>query len=221
MINRLHRERKANYVRTLEAEVSRLQALDSAVNTEKTALAHQNQTIKNLLASHSIDAQLSATGIGSSTPIADISSFGSAAIDIRLDPEMQHERIFADLLGSYSSHTNPQADPKVAVEDDSWAALDFILALEWPCRDHVAHPSINPGAKIPEACEVGHFHGHALTATSAVYASAQPPDTGAHRGLAPETREKWQLPHSEIDKYVSAQCIVVLPLMLRETCKNE
>ena len=99
------------------------------------------------------------------------------------------------------------------IKGDSWAALDFILTLEWPCRDHVKHHAINPDANVPKACDVGGFHGHALTATKAVYQSALPPEGTSHEraqipgslapmqnGLHPSTSENWQLPHSEIDK---------------------
>lgn len=94
------------------------------------------------------------------------------------------------------------------VTGNSGAALDFILALEWPCREHIKHHAINPDVKVPEACAVGKFHGHALTATAAVYQSSLPPtnivsslplndDNATHSG---PHQSKWQLPHSEIDK---------------------
>lgn len=98
------------------------------------------------------------------------------------------------------------------VKGDSWAALDFILALEWPCRDHIHHPSINPNAQVPKACDIGQFHGHALTATKCVYSSALPPaeqnhaqseapgKETAHHNHGPSAPGKWHMPHAEIDK---------------------
>jgi hypothetical protein len=109
------------------------------------------------------------------------------------------------------------------VAGDSWAALDvsviavamcrsakrfltfaqFILALEWPCRDHIKHAGINPVANVPNACNAGgNIHGHSLTTTSAVYQSAVPPSNvlPSQNGLHPDTMNHWQLPHSEIDK---------------------
>ena len=101
------------------------------------------------------------------------------------------------------SPKRPARHPPVA--GDSVAALDFILALEWPCQEHIKHHAINPEAKVPEACAVGKFHGHALTATAAVYQSSLPPrpiseDKPNQNVPHPSTSNKWQLPHSEIDK---------------------
>jgi len=83
---------------------------------------------------------------------------------------------------------NPSSAPQS--QGDSWLALDFILALEHPCRDHVEHsPEVN--------------NGHALTMTLVVYTRAQPP---SHTRLSRESRERWQVPYSEVEKYVPLSC---------------
>ncbi|KAK0259238.1 hypothetical protein B0A54_12366 [Friedmanniomyces endolithicus] len=222
-----HRNRKAEYVQSLEAEIARLQHLDAIVNSDKNTLAHQNEEIRAVLAAHSIDTQLEVMNLAPSPE--GLSMLGDARIDIRYDPAIGHERVFMDFddmpdIAWTSSDTSRAGDvpdqPRrpardTPVQGDSWAALDFILALEWPCREHVAHHAINPNAVVPKACDVGGFHGHALTATQAVYQSALPPPKTSHEqadllgslmpmqnGLHSSTLMHWQLPHSEIDKLV-------------------
>ncbi len=219
---RRHRNRHADYVKGLEAEVARLQHLDAIVNSEKNALAHQNNAIREFLAEQSLDSTLETANLGPSPqPSEDLSSLGGAAVDYRFDPEIGSERWFLDLPDlSWTSSSASAADspPKEQLErhapvtGDSWAALDFIMALEWPCRLHIYHRGISPNTNVPKACEVGEFHGHALTATQAVFQSAQAfPKAGDENsewthynimgGLHPNTADSWVLPHSEIDKY--------------------
>ncbi|TKA83633.1 hypothetical protein B0A55_00476 [Friedmanniomyces simplex] len=220
-----HRNRKAEYVQSLEAEIARLQHLDAIISSDKNSLAHQNEGIRALLASHSIDTQLDVMNLTSSSE--DLSDLGSAGIGIRYDSDIGHERVFMDFddmpdvawTSSDASGADDIPDQRrrpardTPVKGDSWAALDFILALEWPCRDHVKHHAINPDVDVPKACDVGGFHGHALTTTQAVYQSALPPPRTSHEraeilgsvtpmrnGLHSSTLENWQLPHSEIDK---------------------
>ena len=213
-------------MQNLEAEVARLQHLDSLVHSEKNTLAHQNNAIRELLASQSLDVQLDSVNLSSSSqPSEELSQLGALAVDIRFDPDLGQDRTFldfpdfSDMVWTSDETSTDEGQPKrparhAPVAGDSWAALDFVLALEWPCREHIKHHAINPEAKVPEACAIGQFHGHALTATAAVYQSAQPP-TNSDRsqgsampdsipnqaGLDPSTAGKWQLPHSEIDKY--------------------
>lgn len=87
------------------------------------------------------------------------------------------------------------------------AALDFILALEWPCRDHVNRDALSLHDTVPAGDSQDGFHGHALTATQAVICSAQSRPQRAN--TAPNMLEgevdygnlgTWVLPHSEIDK---------------------
>ena len=216
---------------TLEAEIARLQHLDAVVNSEKNALAHQNNAMRDLLASHSLDSHLESFNLSSSSqPSDELSLLGGAGIDIRFDEDIGQERVFIDwpddmawtsdetsASASASAEEQPQQPLRQQrhgpVAGDSWAALDFILALEWPCKDHIKHHAINPNAKTPEACSVGKFHGHALVTTAAVFQSANAPaapgETSAttgtipaptQHGLHPSSLDKWQLPHSEIDK---------------------
>lgn len=96
---RRHRNRKAEYVQTLEAEVARLQALDARINSEKNAMAHQNVAMRELLASQSLDFRLDSINLSSSSQTEDeLSQLGGAMVDIRFDPEMGHERTFLDVF---------------------------------------------------------------------------------------------------------------------------
>ena len=207
----------------LEAEVARLQHLDAMVNSEKNTLAHQNNAIREFLAKQSLDLHLNSMDLSSSSqPSDELSQLGGAAVDIRFDPDLKHERTYldfsdiSDMMWNSDETSKDERQPRwqprhSPVAGDSWAALDFVLALEWPCREHVKHHAINPEATVPAACAAGNFHGHALTVTAAVYQSAQPPppkkgdklSSGIPNqyGLHPSTMDKWQLPHSEIDKY--------------------
>ncbi|KAK3049821.1 hypothetical protein LTR09_008997 [Extremus antarcticus] len=228
-----HRNRKADYVHTLEEEVARLQHLDALINNEKNTLAHQNIAMRELLASRSLDFHLDTMDLsGSSQTSGDLSQLGGAAIDIRFDPDMDHERTFIDFeefdkMWGTSDDTTSSEELDVKrparsspVAGDSWAALDFILALEWPCREHIHHHAINPDTKVPEACAIADLHGHALTATAAVYQSSLQPSEAAHGGghshspaqpgLHPDHSDKWQLPHSEIDKLVELSQLLEL-----------
>ena len=180
--------------------------------------------MKDLLASHSLDSHFDSFSLSSSSqPSNALSLLGGAAIDIRFDEQIGQERVFLDWpddMAWTSDETSTEEHPQptrpqrhAPVTGDSWAALDFILALEWPCKDHIKHHSINPNAKIPEACDVGKFHGHALVTTAAVFQSAMPPTNSSagstnassvssphQHGLHPSSMDKWQMPHSEIDK---------------------
>ncbi|KAK3691302.1 hypothetical protein LTR37_018708 [Vermiconidia calcicola] len=219
-----HRNRKAEYVQTLEAEVARLQHLDAMVNNEKNILAQQNQAMKELLASKSLDIHLNLMDLSSSSQLSDgLSHLGGAMVDIGYDPEIGQERTILDFDDMFWSSDETSAEDRqlarraryAPVPGNSWAALDFILALEWPCREHIKHAHINPNANVQVACAQGGFHGHALTATAAVYQCSLPCSNRRHartnrpgdsdpaeNGLHLAPQEKWQLPHSEIEKLV-------------------
>ncbi len=111
--------------------------------------------MRELLASRSLDFHLDTMDLsGSSQTSGDLSQLGGAAIDIRFDPDMDHERTFIDFeefdkMWGTSDDTTSSEELDVKrparsspVAGDSWAALDFILALEWPCREHIHHHAI-------------------------------------------------------------------------------
>ncbi|KAI7263326.1 hypothetical protein KC345_g9180 [Hortaea werneckii] len=205
-----HRDRTADYVQSLEAEITRLRRLDSVVTREKCILEHQNQAMKGFLAGYDLDE-------GSANKHFDISfaskgdlpNFGSdAAIDVRFDAEFGHERTFLDLgtdpsdftpgnEGSQRFRNSPDSPPE---DRESWEALDFILALEWPCRDHIHHHAINPlPAQTGGATASRPSQNHAMTATQTVYSCALEPSPSQAAGKTSE----WHLPYSEIEKLIA------------------
>lgn len=157
--------------------------------------------MKELLASQSLGAQLDSIDLSSQASSANTMN---GAVNMRYDEQIASDRWFVDFLGSddmqwTSSETSgfesQEQSARTPVTGDSWAALDFILALEYPCRNHVHHPQINPEAWTPDQ---GDMHGHAMTTTAAVLAGAQrsPP----LEGQSSKKPDKWLLPHTEIDK---------------------
>lgn len=178
--------------------------------------------MRELLASHSLDAQIGTMDLN---PLPynheDQSRLGSLPLDVRYDAELGKERTFLDwsdsenttVTSDASTVTHPVSPFKDTTpsKGDAWAAVDFILALEWPCQNHMYHHHIHPQGKPMFVAEEG-LHGHALTGTAAVYACAVPP-SGVSSSLPGEIsgaqaqntshgpdEAKWQLPHSEIDK---------------------
>lgn len=81
----------------------------------------------------------------------------------------------------------------------SCEALDFILALEWPCRNHIHHHAINPLSARKDAETSNASPNHALTATQTVYSCALEP---SYYSQTSERKSYWHLPYSEIEKYV-------------------
>ncbi|KAI7254195.1 hypothetical protein KC343_g5801 [Hortaea werneckii] len=205
-----HRDRKADYVQSLEAEIARLRHLDAVVDSEKCVLEHQNQAMKGFLAGHDLDE-------GSANKHFDI-SFASrgdpstirsdATVDVRFDAEVGRERTFLDVE---EDHTNsspgrealqmlPSRPNNRDDSTESWKALDFILALEWPCRDHIHHHAINPlPAQNRGETAPGPSQNHALTATQTVYSCALEPSPSQAAGKTSE----WHLPYSEIEKLIT------------------
>lgn len=65
------------------------------------------------------------------------------------------------------------AKPEMSTSGDAehaWDAVDFILALETPCRDHVNLPAHIAHQSDHAASEQGGPSNHAMTMTAAVYA---------------------------------------------------
>lgn len=189
--------------------------------------------MRDLLASQSLDTQLDSLDLTGPSQAAD-TQHADPFVNLRYDEQIEQDRWFVDFLessgdmqwtsSSTSATTTEQVQEdqlqfpasRTPVPGDSWAALDFILALEYPCKDHVHHPIINPDAWTPSE---GNPHGHGMTATAAVFASAQPPQSSAapdRAGLNPHAASHWHLPHDEIDKSVSARPSLTLSPALAE-----
>ncbi|RMY67634.1 hypothetical protein D0863_07660 [Hortaea werneckii] len=217
-----HRDRKTDYVESLEAEIARLRRVDAVVNSEKCVLKHQNEAMKGFIAGHNLDEGSANKHFHiSSASQGDSSSLGSdAAINVRFDPKIgksilsrfedvstSHERTFLDLETDHAdlAPSNKESQKlrdrpdSPAGNMSSWEALDFILALEWPCRNHIHHHAINPLSARKDAETSNASPNHALTATQTVYSCAFEP---VHSQAAGRTSGR-HLPYSEIEKYVS------------------
>nr|POE82748.1 hypothetical protein CFP56_68152 [Quercus suber] len=186
-----HRSRNDAYIGGLEQEVSRLQHLSALVTNEKSALAHQNRAMQEILSKQPLHVRLDALGFD--TPSAESANPGNALLAIRHDPQVTQGQIYRldrDEAQCISKASN-------ATTGDSLAALNFILALEWPCKDHVKHAGINPPLNSPTASAEDEFNGHALTTTHAVCHSSLPShDAAKHlhhdqKGGPKQSGEKW------------------------------
>ena len=104
-------------MRELEAEVARLQQLDAAANSERNALAIQNNSIKEFLAAQSIELQVESMNLDSSYQGQDeLSQLGGATVNLRHDESIGEQRWFLDLpeasdtLGSTPKDLSSQAE---------------------------------------------------------------------------------------------------------------
>lgn len=145
------------------------------------------------------------------------SALGNATVAVRLDKSLGKERTFLDFDTSLenSASTSTVGNEDVTTTHlSSSAALDFILALEWPCRDHHAHDGFGQFATMPpvqSSSEDGEseLHGHSMTMTAAVYHSMRPAHSSAAESGsamigspadANNATTEWCIDDSEIDK---------------------
>ncbi|KAI0818204.1 hypothetical protein GGR55DRAFT_62519 [Xylaria sp. FL0064] len=164
---RTHRERKELYIKALEDEVLRLKEVFSNVSQDKDKLAEENRQLRNLLHQNGI----AASGVGAlddviSNPSMGYTSSGSIsgsyapASSSAFTPPMTAISSLPSVAGSQmmGAHMGQQ-HPVQSVVDYDQAGIDFVLALEKPCMDHLPwlleKGSDNPG----EPC------GHALMAS--------------------------------------------------------
>lgn len=173
--------------------------------------------MQQLLASH---GDLAGENVASGTISPDIFGMIGSHLDTEIDKDclwVSQDQAPANVNLADSTAASSNEQPNLDASPDSWVALDFILALEWPCKDHVQHPATTGGAHKPSGpSDTGPTpaaaHGHALTMTSAVCAcsrpteaSLQPPESSAsapplHTQLTPAAKTRWQIPYGEIEK---------------------
>nr|POE63248.1 dehydrogenase azaj [Quercus suber] len=198
-----HRNRNDAYIGSLELEVSRLQHLSAVVTSEKTALERENEAIRNVLGQQPVQVHVQLDALGISKTSAENANLGGALLNVRHDTHIAHDRIFLD-----RDAVQNISKASSAVSGDSLAALNFILALEWPCKDHVKHTGITSPLEKFAAPAEDVFNGHALTTSHAVCHGALPAGKTSehiradHKNGQDSCAGKWYLPHSEIDKLV-------------------
>ncbi|KAI5782456.1 hypothetical protein FPQ18DRAFT_421295 [Pyronema domesticum] len=137
---RTHRQRKEFYVKSLEKDVasvpSRLRETFTIITKEKTALLRENMRLKEILEQHGIV----------------------------YDPDMDYgygQNQYPRLTGTTITDTPITATGPLPPDTTyDHIGVDFVLALERPCMEHLiplsTHQMCNPEAD---------FHGHALMIT--------------------------------------------------------
>ncbi|KAI2614685.1 uncharacterized protein GGS25DRAFT_527708 [Hypoxylon fragiforme] len=192
-----HRQRKTNYTRQLEMDVTKLRDMIDRTERERLALKSENEAIRRrfLIRADSLPTSSmfpsSSTASNSLTslrpaPGYTISLFGSSemldtpSFQVRRTPTpTSFSRHSGDLSMRESSTTispfpransSHHTDPAKLSEAQNDYAVNFILALEHVCWDHFDQHHYAHQAYNPEAAE----HGHALTATSIALQTAPP-----------------------------------------------
>ncbi|GAW14569.1 hypothetical protein ANO14919_039720 [Xylariales sp. No.14919] len=165
---RTHRERKELYIKALEDEVLRLKEVFSNVSQDKDKLAEENRQLRNLLHQNGI----ASSGVGAmddviSNPSMGYTSSGSISgsyapgSSSAFTPPMTSISSLPSVAGSaqmMGAHMGQQ-HPVQSVVDYDQAGIDFVLALEKPCMDHLPW-LLERGSDTPgEPC------GHALMAS--------------------------------------------------------
>lgn len=177
-----YRQRKTDYVKSLETDVVDLQQSVTAVGFEKNSLALENAEMMKLLR-----LKLSDDGtlrmFERSFPSGESSSTTShhehAIVSLKHTSETGERHVAVTPARHYHT-TYDQEPPDLIVAGptdppsrditDTWEAIDFILMLETPCRDHVHLPTHLPDRRGHASVDSDGPSNHAMTMTSAVYA---------------------------------------------------
>ncbi|KAF2099770.1 hypothetical protein NA57DRAFT_55712 [Rhizodiscina lignyota] len=168
---RTHRERKEMYIKALEAEVLRLKEVYSDTSRERDTMAREReamvqeiQRLKNLLAAHGISdesAHMAQTfqrtesayhGSSSASHAGSSYNPGTASTGYTSPPQMAGT--------SAGSPPTQQARASNQRLDYDQIGIDFVLALEHPCMDHMQFLMVRS-----QESDEGEISGHALMAT--------------------------------------------------------
>jgi len=193
-----HRQRKENYQRHLEQDVVHLREMLAVAQMEEAALQEENSAIKNTLLlteilfspSDNVAARSSAKAAGYGLDTSRLITAGSHH-DETLGTSCLHlyHDSYSDDLGtshfaSYPSDFSNQ-DNSLSATD---AAMNFILALEHPCRTHFSPQTFSIA---PE----GEPSGHMLMASTYLYDCAPPPAFSFASSTSPtDNSTTWTLP---------------------------
>ncbi|QIW97067.1 hypothetical protein AMS68_002585 [Peltaster fructicola] len=181
---RTHRERKEMYIKALEQEVLRLKELYTKSVKERDQVVDENRRLKELLASHGISYDFGQSPIqfqrgsnynpsssgsisGSYRPPSDSTSFSPPSVPGQLPP-----------VSPRSHHTTPNSMAQLPSSrlDYDQIGIDFVLALERPCMEHMTYllvRSHNPDGQFfhhpgenKDDSEHEHMAGHAMMASA-------------------------------------------------------
>ncbi|KAF2857860.1 hypothetical protein K470DRAFT_222524, partial [Piedraia hortae CBS 480.64] len=179
---RTHRERKEMYIKALEQEVIRLKELYTNTSRERDVALDENRRLKELLHAHGIPFDMSSpsakfhagSGYGPSSSGSISGSYAqeSETSNFSLPPRMGG--------GGGGGGTQPRMASAAQLPsnrlDYDQLGIDFVLALERPCMDHMqylmvrSHNADNQPFHHPmenaDDSQHEHMSGHALMATA-------------------------------------------------------
>ncbi|KAG8629005.1 hypothetical protein KVT40_002870 [Elsinoe batatas] len=178
---RTHRERKEQYIKALEEQVLKLKELYTNVTRERDTAINDNQRLRDILKGHGIhfDMATPSASYGTTMPSYNGSVSGSASGSFGrqdsnttgLSPSPIHSRQSPHQMQSGSAAQIPNNRGM----DYDQLGIDFVLALERPCMDHMQYlvvrshnaegqPFHHPMERADDM-EHEHMCGHALMAT--------------------------------------------------------
>ncbi|TKX24234.1 transcription factor-like protein 12 [Elsinoe australis] len=182
---RTHRERKEQYIKALEQEVLRLKELYANTTRERDVAVSDNQRLRDILKVHGIhfDMATPSASYGTTMPSYTGSVSGSASGSFgRQDsnttgfsPSPIHSRQSPHQMQTGSASQIPNNRGL----DMDQLGIDFVLALERPCMEHMQYlvvrshnadgqPFHHPMERADDI-EHDHMSGHALMATCPPY----------------------------------------------------
>jgi len=173
---RTHRERKAEYVKSLEAEVADLRAKDAANHTKLTRYAIVNGRLTALLAANNILIPPELQCVDNAAEQTSVEVCGGEAGSQYL--QLSHPK-------SPSSYTS---DPGAVDFSNPQIAIDFILALEQPClKDFYTNPEPTGGG------------GHSLQLQSPIVDLAPAPKK-SQEGTYWPVGSTWSIPTAQLEE---------------------
>jgi hypothetical protein len=207
-----YRQRKGDYVKELETDMRDLQRSITSTMVQTDSLSRENammvklldSTLPGSLSSHIYEHGVS-SGIGSTRPSCQC----HAILSLKHGSDLGGDRLAVTPTQCGLAYAGHQSDviiqrPAADVVGDTWDAIDFVLALERPCRGHVAIPSHLYSRDGREPPPDNDPDGHAMTMTSAVYArTVKLPDRWPrHEGDTEDASIYGYVPYFELEKYV-------------------
>ncbi|KAL1969313.1 hypothetical protein VTN77DRAFT_9505 [Rasamsonia byssochlamydoides] len=203
---RNHRERKENYIKSLECQLLQLRD-EATLRQEFEEASLENKILKDIMLAYNVPipgpshqtggmAEVSMVGSPGSqrhlrVRMASYSSLSPGFITQQQDIASRQgsEELASHLVpvsvssqGTSSATLSPQSPENRSHPyslDSTQTGIDFVLSLEQPCLEHTYHPIL-----------AGEAHGHALTVQAALLTYA--PNLDAERS--------WDIPAVELDR---------------------
>ncbi|PFH63317.1 hypothetical protein XA68_13774 [Ophiocordyceps unilateralis] len=163
---RTHRERKELYIKALEDEVLRLKELYSTVSLEKEKLVEVNTQLRDALAHHGVQFMTGAgqedmssnLSMGNASGTSPGASFAAGSLT-SFSPSQSSPGFTSKMQQMTADPSRATAQPPKGKADCDQAGIDFVLALEKPCMQHLPFLLERAADADGEPC------GHALMAS--------------------------------------------------------